>query len=98
VLPPEDPYPVWDGPGGPVTVAPLFVLYDYSFLIAGTHTRDESLAVAEERGVVCTDDFFLHPDPDPTVRPGAGRGLRRANADSRPVTRGCPRSWSTTTR
>ncbi len=31
VLTPEDEFPVWDGPGGPVTVAPLFALYDYSF-------------------------------------------------------------------
>jgi predicted phosphodiesterase len=31
VLTPEDDFPVWDGPGGPVTVAPLFTLYDYSF-------------------------------------------------------------------
>jgi len=32
VLTPEDDFAVWDGPGGPVTVAPLFTLYDYSFL------------------------------------------------------------------
>jgi predicted phosphodiesterase len=31
VLTPEDDFPVWDGPGGPVTIAPLFTLYDYSF-------------------------------------------------------------------
>jgi predicted phosphodiesterase len=31
VLTPEDEFPVWTGPGGPVTVAPLFTLYDYSF-------------------------------------------------------------------
>ena len=31
VLTPEDEFPVWHGPGGPVTVAPLFTLYDYSF-------------------------------------------------------------------
>ena len=35
VVTPEDPYPVWDGPGGPVAVAPLFVLYDYTFLPPG---------------------------------------------------------------
>jgi predicted phosphodiesterase len=32
VLTPEDEYQVWEGAGGPVTVAPLFTLYDYSFL------------------------------------------------------------------
>ena len=31
VLTPEDEFPVWPGPDGPVTVAPLFTLYDYSF-------------------------------------------------------------------
>src|SRR3990172_5684237 len=31
VLTPEDPYPVWDGERGPALLAPLFVLYDYSF-------------------------------------------------------------------
>jgi 3',5'-cyclic AMP phosphodiesterase CpdA len=31
VLTPEDDFPVWDGPGGPVTIAPVFTLYDYSF-------------------------------------------------------------------
>ncbi len=40
VLTPEDDFPVWDGPGGPVTVAPLFTLYDYSFS-PGAGTRSE---------------------------------------------------------
>ncbi|MGA5220734.1 metallophosphoesterase family protein [Streptomyces cinereoruber] len=63
VLTPEDPYPVWRGAGGPVTVAPLFVLYDYSFRVPGVTTKEESLARAEENGILCTDEFFLHPDP-----------------------------------
>ena len=63
VLTPEDPYPLWTGPGGPVIVAPLFLLYDYSFLPAGTHTSEEGLAKAHEAGVICTDEFMLHPDP-----------------------------------
>ena len=40
VLTPEDEFPVWDGPGGPVTVAPLFALYDYSFRASGPVTGD----------------------------------------------------------
>jgi hypothetical protein len=28
---PEDPYPVWSDVGGPVVIAPMFTLYDYSF-------------------------------------------------------------------
>jgi 3',5'-cyclic AMP phosphodiesterase CpdA len=66
VLTPEDPYPVWRGAGGPVRIAPLFLLYDYSFLAPGTSTPEESLALAHETGVVCTDEYFLHPDPYPT--------------------------------
>ncbi|MFG3497333.1 metallophosphoesterase family protein [Streptomyces sp. NPDC047928] len=66
ILTPEDPYAVWDGEGGPVTVAPLFVLYDYSFLAPGATTKEESLAIARESGIVCSDEFFLHPDPYPS--------------------------------
>ena len=63
---PEDPYEVWDGPGGPVTVAPLFVGYDYTFRPAGATTKEESLAEAYRTGVVCNDEFLLHPDPYPS--------------------------------
>jgi 3',5'-cyclic AMP phosphodiesterase CpdA len=63
---PEDPYPVWDGPGGPVTVAPLFVGYDYTFRPEGAATKAEALERAYATGVVCTDESFLHPDPYPS--------------------------------
>jgi 3',5'-cyclic AMP phosphodiesterase CpdA len=66
VVTPEDPYPVWDGPGGPVAIAPLFLLYDYSFLPGGARTKEEGLAVAYETGVVCSDEVVLHPDPFPS--------------------------------
>jgi 3',5'-cyclic AMP phosphodiesterase CpdA len=66
VLTPEDPYPVWAGPGGPAVIAPLFLLYDYSFLPAGAQTKDEGVARAYDRGVVCTDERLLHPDPYPS--------------------------------
>ncbi|WP_412077962.1 metallophosphoesterase family protein [Streptomyces xanthophaeus] len=62
---PEDPYPVWEGEGGPVAVAPLFVLYDYSFRVPGAGTKEESLRLAHAAGVVCTDEYLLHPDPYP---------------------------------
>jgi 3',5'-cyclic AMP phosphodiesterase CpdA len=63
VLTPEDPYPVWDGPAGPVIAAPLFLLYDYSFGSNIAPTKEESLRLADEAGVVCVDEFLLHPDP-----------------------------------
>ncbi|WP_030421891.1 metallophosphoesterase [Streptomyces sp. SCSIO 75703] len=66
VTTPEDPYPVWEGEGGPAVVAPLFLLYDYSFLPAGTSTKDEGLAYAHGTGVICTDEYLLHPDPYPS--------------------------------
>ncbi|QBI56368.1 metallophosphoesterase family protein [Streptomonospora litoralis] len=64
---PEDPYPVWRGTGGPVTVAPLFTLYDYTFHSPGTSSKEEGLAYARSTGVVCTDEFMLHPDPYPSL-------------------------------
>lgn len=63
---PEDPYPVWRGAGGPVTVVPLFTLYDYTFHPPGTSTKEEGLAYARGTGVVCTDEFMLHTDPYPS--------------------------------
>jgi 3',5'-cyclic AMP phosphodiesterase CpdA len=63
VATPEDSYPIWAGVGGPVTVAPLFLLYDYSFRPAGTTTKRDALAQAYRAGVVCTDELVLHPDP-----------------------------------
>ncbi|MEY9849492.1 3',5'-cyclic AMP phosphodiesterase CpdA [Streptacidiphilus sp. BW17] len=63
---PEDPYPTGRGAGGPVTVAPLFLLYDYSFRPAAATTKEESLRLAYEAGVVCSDEYFLHPDPHPS--------------------------------
>ena len=66
ILTPEDPYPVWDGPGGPATIAPVFLLYDYTFLPDGALTKEEGLALAYETGIVCSDEALLYPDPYPT--------------------------------
>ncbi|MFG2057208.1 metallophosphoesterase family protein [Micromonospora sp. NPDC048930] len=65
VLTPEDEYPVWQSEDGPVVVAPLFQLYDYSFRAPGTSSKEESLRRAYDAGVVCTDEVLLHPDPYP---------------------------------
>jgi 3',5'-cyclic AMP phosphodiesterase CpdA len=63
VITPEDPYPVWERQ---VTVAPVFLLYDYSFLPDGARTKQEGLAHAYRTGIVCTDETWLHPDPYPS--------------------------------
>jgi 3',5'-cyclic AMP phosphodiesterase CpdA len=66
VLTPEDPYAVWEGPDGPATVVPLFLLYDYTFRPEGASNKAEALAIAHAAGVVCTDEHLLHPDPYPS--------------------------------
>jgi len=65
VLTPQDPYPVWPGPGGPAVVAPLFLLYDYSFRPDHVPAA-EAVAWAMEEDIVCTDEMLLHSDPYPT--------------------------------
>jgi 3',5'-cyclic AMP phosphodiesterase CpdA len=74
VLTPEDEFAVWDGPGGPVTVAPVFTLYDYSFGPAGptgsagsTGGRAAALAGALAAGIRAADEGRLHADPHPSV-------------------------------
>lgn len=61
---PEDEYPLFEGAGGPCYVAPLFLLYDYSF---GPTPDDPAanIAWALEAGVRATDERFLWPDPFP---------------------------------
>jgi 3',5'-cyclic AMP phosphodiesterase CpdA len=66
VVTPEDEYLVWEGTDGPVTIAPLFLLYDYSFRVSATMTKEQSLAEAYAVGVVCSDEMLLHPDPYPS--------------------------------
>jgi hypothetical protein len=79
VVTPEDPYPTWDGAGGPLVVAPLFVLYDYTF-------RPESVAVgdavawAAESGIQCADELLLHPDPYPSRQAWCHARVRETEA------------------
>lgn len=62
VLTPEDPYPVWPGSGPTTTIAPLFLLYDYSFGPDGL-TPDQTIAWARAGGIQCADQRFLDPAP-----------------------------------
>ena len=32
IVTPEHPFPVWTEEGGPATIVPMFLLYDYTFL------------------------------------------------------------------
>lgn len=63
---PEDEFFVWEGEGGPVLIAPIFTLYDYSFRPDHIKDKAEALKWAEEMDTVATDEFILHPDPYPS--------------------------------
>jgi 3',5'-cyclic AMP phosphodiesterase CpdA len=65
VLTPEDPYPTWRSGTVEVVLAPLFLLYDYTFRPRGT-SKVQALAEAYRVGVVCTDEYLLHPNPYPS--------------------------------
>ena len=61
VVTPEDPYVLW--PGEPrCLIAPLFLLYDYSFR-PDEISADEAVAWAAATGVVSADERYLKPDP-----------------------------------
>jgi 3',5'-cyclic AMP phosphodiesterase CpdA len=66
VLTPEDPFTLWEGDGGPALLAPLFLLYDYSFGRNVGASKAEALRRAHDAGVVCVDEYLLHPDPFPS--------------------------------
>jgi 3',5'-cyclic AMP phosphodiesterase CpdA len=63
---PEDRYQVWQDSTGPLVIAPLFLLYDYSFLPDGATTKAEALERALAAGIIANDEFMLHADPYPT--------------------------------
>ncbi|MBX3226409.1 MAG: metallophosphoesterase [Labilithrix sp.] len=62
VLTPEDDYAPW--PEDPrLVVAPLFLLYDYSFR---PDDVADPIAWAAEEGIKCADEIYLRPDPYPS--------------------------------
>lgn len=80
VITPEDPYPVWEGACGPVRVAPLFLLYDYSFGRNIAPSAEEALERAHEAGVVCIDEFLLDPAPYPSRQAWCEARVRETEA------------------
>lgn len=63
VLTPEDDWPLL--PGTNVVVAPMFLLYDYSFCPDGLSPAD-AVRWAAAGGIVCADERRLLPDPWPS--------------------------------
>ena len=62
VLTPEDPYHIWPGEGAPCAIAPLFLLYDYTFRPDDV-PAEGAIQWAMDEGVLATDESFLYPDP-----------------------------------
>mgnify|MGYP006173184717 CR=1 FL=1 len=66
---PEDPYEEWPGPlpagHERIVVAPLFLLYDYSFRPDHV-TEEEAVAWAGEHEILAADEALLHADPYPS--------------------------------
>jgi len=62
VLTPEDPYAHFPCQDRDYILAPLFLLYDYSFRPADV-PEHKAVDWAAESGVVCTDEELLHPSP-----------------------------------
>ncbi len=65
VLTPEDPYPAWQLNGETYILAPLFVLYDYSFR-PDEVPEHEAVAWAMASGILAADEHLLAPDPYPS--------------------------------
>lgn len=62
---PEDPYEAVEIGGEVLTIAPLFLLYDYSFR-PDEIPADRVVAWAEEEYIVCADEERLVPSPFPS--------------------------------
>lgn len=79
VVTPEDPYPRWPGAGLGCIIAPLFVLYDYSFRPQEVPAA-EAVEWAAATRVVCADELLLHPDPHPSREAWCAERLRISEA------------------
>jgi predicted phosphodiesterase len=66
VITPEDPYPMWNGDGGPCVIAPLFLLYDYSLRPEDVPLEGAVAWATEDNRPMCADETYLRPDPFPS--------------------------------
>lgn len=89
VTTPEDPYPHWQGDDGPVAVAPVFLLYDYSFRVPGVTSKEESSRVPTTRVSCAPTSTCCTPTRTRPGTTGAGRGWRSPNSGWPPMTPTC---------
>ena len=67
VITPEDPYPIWNGPGRAGRGGPAVPAVRLQLPAAGLrHQGGGPGRTRTGTGIVCTDEFLLHPDPYPT--------------------------------
>jgi 3',5'-cyclic AMP phosphodiesterase CpdA len=68
VLTPEDEYVEWPEAvdGSAVMIAPLFLLYDYTFAPDEHRGQERAIAWAAETGIRAADEILLFPDPYPS--------------------------------
>jgi 3',5'-cyclic AMP phosphodiesterase CpdA len=62
VLTPEDPFVMWPGEGPRCLLAPLFLLYDYTFRPDDV-PQERAIEWAAEDNLLCSDEVLLHSDP-----------------------------------
>lgn len=62
---PEDEFVLWEDTAGKRLIAPLFLLYDYSFRPDHVQFKDAVIWAAES-GVYCADEQYLKTDPYPS--------------------------------
>ena len=80
-----------------MTIAPLFLLYGYTFGRNIARTKRESLACATLRGWV-QRRVVLHPDPYASREGGVMLACARRNSVSPPATRTSRLCWSVISR
>ena len=72
---PEDPYRLWHGAEGAVRIAPLFLLYDYSFLCPGRRPKRSRSASRGPPAPSSPTSWCCIPIPTRAARRGAGPGF-----------------------
>ncbi len=75
VVTPEDEFPVWTGEGGPLTIAPMFLLYDYSFRAPAPRRRKSRSRSRTTPAWSAPTSGSSSPTPTPPVRTGAAPAL-----------------------
>ena len=86
IVTPEHPFPVWTEEGGPATIVPMFLLYDYTFLPQGAATKAEGWpSPASATWLAPTSSFCPRSRTPPATR-GAATGCPTPASGSRTST------------